>query len=412
MTYRQTADMTEKSQKLSVERTAVVILNWNGRSFLERFLPGLLASIHSPEDEVIIADNASTDGSMEMISERFPKVRTMVFSRNHGFTGGYNLAFERISCRYFLLLNSDIEVPDNWLGPLVRWMDTHPDCGICAPKLHSWQEKDMFEYAGAAGGYIDRLGYPFCRGRIMKKLERDNGQYDTPADVFWVTGACLMTRSEVWKELGGLDPRFFAHMEEIDFCWRAQLAGYRVTVVPESTVWHIGGGTLPQDSPWKLYLNFRNNLMMLDNNLTATYFSDLYSKAEPDNTGDRHIGPKGRKQLSLAEDHRSRSRKIWRQAQRKASCLIFFRMLLDGCSAAVYLVTFRWKYFMSVVKAHRDFRKLRKEKPLTARHTPGNLLPGKDTSKLSGKDMPHVRGICKGWMIPRAMLGIRIGCKE
>lgn len=383
--------MAEESQKLIVARTAVVILNWNGRSFLERFLPGLLASIHSPEDEVIVADNASTDGSMEMMAERFPQVRTMVFSRNFGFTGGYNMAFERISCRYFLLLNSDIEVPDNWLGPLVRWMDTHPDCGICAPKLHSWQEKDMFEYAGAAGGYIDSLGYPFCRGRVMKKLERDTGQYDTPADVFWVTGACLMTRSSLWKQLGGLDARFFAHMEEIDFCWRAQLAGYKVTVVPESTVWHIGGGTLPQNSPWKLYLNFRNNLLMLDNNLAATYCAELCRK-------DRTLLPESGK---LSQQDGRPLMKIHRQARRKAARLIFFRMILDGCSAAVYLVTFRWKYFMSVVKAHRDFRKLRTEKPNT----------GEDmTHALTA--LPHVRGIYRGWMIPRAILGISIGGKE
>lgn len=380
--------MADESQKLIVGRTAVVILNWNGRSFLERFLPGLLASIHSPEDEVIIADNASTDGSMAMMAERFPKVRTIVFSRNYGFTGGYNHAFERISCKYFLLLNSDIEVPDNWLRPLVRWMDTHPDCGICAPKLHSWQDKDMFEYAGAAGGYIDRLGYPFCRGRVMKKLERDNGQYDTPADVFWVTGACLMTRSEIWEELGGLDQRFFAHMEEIDFCWRAQLAGYKVTVIPESTVWHIGGGTLPQNSPWKLYLNFRNNLLMLDNNLTATYFSRMF----PD-TG-------------------KEPRKILRQARRQSSFLIFFRMLLDGCSAAVYLMTFRWKYFMSVVKAHRDFRKLRKEKPQTVRHSLESVLQSNDMSRDTDRNMPQVRGIYRGLMIPRAIMGLRIECRD
>lgn len=379
--------MAEESQKLIVGRTAVVILNWNGRSFLERFLPGLLTSIHSPEDEVIVADNASTDGSMEMMAERFPQVRTMVFSRNFGFTGGYNLAFERISCRYFLLLNSDIEVPDNWLGPLVNWMETHPDCGICAPKLHSWQEKDMFEYAGAAGGYIDSLGYPFCRGRVMKKLERDNGQYDTPADVFWVTGACLMARSSIWKQLGGLDQRFFAHMEEIDFCWRAQLAGYKVTVVPESTVWHIGGGTLPQNSPWKLYLNFRNNLLMLDNNLAATYYAGMCRK---NGTSHDKTGQTDRLQP-----------KLLRQARRKAARLIFFRMVLDGGSAAVYLVTFRWEYFMSVVKAHRDFRKLRKEKP----HTGEDILQDCTT-------VPDVRGIFKGWMIPRAILGTRIECRE
>ena len=236
-------------------KTAVVILNWNTEGFLRDFLPGLLQSVRNVEGaEVIVADNASSDGSMTVMKEMFPQVRTIAFDKNYGFTGGYNRAFEQIDSEYFVLINSDIEVPQDWLGPLVDWMDTHPECGACAPKLHSWQEREKFEYAGAAGGYIDLFGYPFCRGRVLKRLETDMGQYDTPADVFWATGACLMVRSSLYRRLGGLDERFFAHMEEIDLCWRMQLEGFKVTVVPESVVYHLGGGTLPASSPFKLFL--------------------------------------------------------------------------------------------------------------------------------------------------------------
>ena len=244
-------------------KTAVVILNWNTEGFLKEFLPGLLQSVSKVEDaEVIVADNASTDGSRQVMKDIFPDVRTLEFDRNYGFTGGYNKAFGEIESDLIVLINSDIEVTENWLGPLVKWMEDHPECGACAPKLHSWQDKNMFEYAGAAGGYIDRYGYPFCRGRVLKRLETDRGQYDAPADVFWATGACLMVRSSLYRKLGGLDDRFFAHMEEIDLCWRMQLEGYKVTVVPESVVYHVGGGTLPATSPFKLYLNYRNNLLI------------------------------------------------------------------------------------------------------------------------------------------------------
>jgi GT2 family glycosyltransferase len=263
-------------------KTAVVILNWNTEGFLKEFLPGLLHSVGKVDGaEVIVADNASNDGSLKVMQELFPQVRTIAFEKNYGFTGGYNKAFEQIDSEYFVLINSDIEVTENWLSPLVDWMDTHPECGACAPKLHSWQERDKFEYAGAAGGYIDRFGYPFCRGRVLKRLETDNGQYDNPKDVFWATGACLMVRSSLYRKLGGLDERFFAHMEEIDLCWRMQLEGYRISVVPQSVVYHVGGGTLPATSPFKLYLNYRNNLLMLENNLSRT-FALKYRHLTPD----------------------------------------------------------------------------------------------------------------------------------
>ena len=320
-------------------KTAVVILNWNTEGFLKDFLPGLLRSVENTDGaKVIVADNASTDGSQKLMKEVFPQVRTLVFEKNLGFTGGYNEAFRQLlendRPEYFLLINSDIEVTDGWLEPLVRWMDTHPDCGACAPKLHSWQDRDMFEYAGAAGGYIDRFGYPFCRGRILKTIEKDKGQYDSPADVLWATGACLMVRSCVYESLGGLDERFFAHMEEIDLCWRMQLAGWKVTVVPESVVYHVGGGTLPASSPFKLFLNYRNNLLMLEKNLARTFALAEYRKG-------MSAGSAASKGL------------------KKAAHRIAARMALDWLSAIVYIVRGKKEDFKAVWKAHEEFFEIR-----------------------------------------------------
>ncbi len=314
-------------------KTAVAILNWNGKGLMEKFLPPLLESV-GPGTEVIVADNASSDGSVEMLKEKFPEVRVMVFSRNWGFAEGYNRTLMQLDAEYFVLLNSDIEVPGHWLEPLVEWMDSHPECGICAPKLLSYKDRNMFEYAGAAGGYIDKYGYPYCRGRVLKRIEEDRGQYDTPENVFWVSGACLMIRSGLYRKSGGLDARFFAHMEEIDLCWRVQLAGYKVTVVPESHVYHVGGGSLPNGSPKKLYLNYRNNLLMLRKNLAKT----IALKLKREGLGTRESAAKG---ISAAKR------------------TILARMILDGMSAAVYLATFRWSCFKAVVKAHKDFRKTR-----------------------------------------------------
>ena len=322
-------------------RTAVVILNWNTEGFLRQFLPALLDSVKGLDSvEVVVADNASTDGSSKVLKDEFPQVRTIQLDKNYGFTGGYNRAFRHLmeedgenAPEYFLLMNSDIEVSRGWIEPLIQWMDSHPECGACAPKLHSWQNKDMFEYAGAAGGYIDRFGYPFCRGRVMSRVEKDYGQYDSPAEVFWATGACLMVRSKVYESLGGLDERFFAHMEEIDLCWRMKLMGYRVEVVPSSVVWHLGGGTLPATSPFKLRLNYRNNLLMLSNNLARTYAVNLLRKGSSIH------------QAAL-------------KGCRKASAQIFKRMILDGMSAAVYLLTFKIDSFNAVVSSHRQYREL------------------------------------------------------
>lgn len=321
-------------------KTAIVILNWNGKHFLERFLPGLaetVAAENSSGDtgaEIIVADNASKDGSLEMLAEKFPAVRTIAFGENHGFTGGYNKALAQIEARYYLLLNSDIEVKGRWLSPLVRWLDSHPECGACAPKLLSLHDWDMFEYAGAAGGYIDRFGYPFCRGRVPGMTEKDCGQYDSPADVLWASGACLLVRAELYRRLGGLDDRFFAHQEEIDLCWRMQLEGYTVNAVPESKVWHVGGGSLPNDSPWKLELNFRNNLLLLENNLARTLALGIFRK--------------GRDGASVSAA----------KGLRRAGITIFARKCLDGCSALIYLLSFRFGSFRAVLRAHKAFRRL------------------------------------------------------
>lgn len=327
-------------------RTAVVILNWNTREYLGRFLPPLLESLQGLDADVVVADNASADGSRELLAERFPGVRTILLEENYGFTGGYNRAFAQLlgtgdspdvlrqahepsgndqePPEYLVLLNSDIEVSAGWLEPLVDWMDAHPDYAACGPKLHAlvpdgagdYRRTDRFEYAGAAGGYLDRYGFPFCRGRVLKRTEPDTGQYDRPADVLWATGACLLVRARCWRELGGLDPRFFAHMEEIDWCWRAWLAGWRVGVVPQSCVWHLGGGTLAPSSPFKLKLNYRNGLLLLENNLPAT------------------LGPL--------------------RARRR----ICTRKILDSCAAVVYLLSGKAASARAVRDAHREYRAL------------------------------------------------------
>lgn len=248
-------------------KTAVVILNWNTKGYLEKFVPGILHSLEGTDAELVVADSASTDGSMEMMAEKFPEVRRITLDKNYGFTGGYNRALSMIEAEYYVLINSDIEVQDGWIQPLTETLDRNPEVGACAPKLHSWYERDMFEYAGAAGGYLDSFGFPLCRGRIMNMVEKDEGQYDSPADVFWATGACLMIRSSLFRELGGLDDRFFAHMEEIDLCWRLHQRGQAIRVIPQSVVFHLGGGSLPASNPKKTYLNFRNNLFLLYKNL-------------------------------------------------------------------------------------------------------------------------------------------------
>ncbi len=245
---------------------SIIVLNWNGRSFLEKFLPSLLATRY-PDCTIIVADNGSTDGSLTLLRTRFPQVQVLDFQENHGFTIGNNKALEHITTDYFALVNSDVEVDPDWLLPLVEMMDADEKIAAIQPKILSWKEKNYFEYAGAAGGFIDWLGYPFCRGRIFDHLEEDLGQYDFPCEIAWASGACTLIRKSVTDAMGLFEPRFFAHMEEIDFCWRARNAGYTIMFQPKSKVWHVGGGTLKKENPHKTYLNFRNSLMTLFLNL-------------------------------------------------------------------------------------------------------------------------------------------------
>jgi len=245
-----------------MSKIAIVILNWNGSGMLSQYLPSVIE--YSRDDaDIIVADNASTDNSLQLMEQRFPQVRVIKLEKNWGFAEGYNKALQQVDAEYFVLLNSDVEVTHHWLLPLIDFMESHPDCAACQPKLLSAADHDRFEYAGAAGGYIDRFGYPYCRGRIFDEVERDNGQYDYLAPVLWASGAALMIRSTDYWKAGGLDGRFFAHCEEIDLCWRLRLSGRSIYCVPESMVYHVGGGTLPKSNPMKTFLNFRNNLTML-----------------------------------------------------------------------------------------------------------------------------------------------------
>lgn len=245
-----------------MEKLAIVILNWNGAEMMRRYMPTVLE--YSRDEAVVyVADNASTDDSLELLKKEFPEVKTIVLDKNWGFAEGYNKALRQVEAEYYLLLNSDIEVTPHWLTPLVDFMDANDDVAACQPKLLSIYNKVMFEYAGASGGYLDRFGYPFCRGRIFDTIEKDNGQYDQMADVLWATGAALFIRSRDYWDCGGLDGRFFAHNEEIDLCWRLCIRGRRVVCLPDSIVFHVGGGTLPKSNPMKTFLNFRNNLTML-----------------------------------------------------------------------------------------------------------------------------------------------------
>lgn len=294
-------------------KTAIVILNWNGKAMMERFLPSVIAN--SDGAAVIVADNASTDSSVDMLAATFPQVETIVLEQNYGFAEGYNRALRQVDAEYYLLLNSDVEVPQGWLQPLIAFMDSHPEYCACQPKLRSYYDRDSFEYAGACGGYIDKYGYPFCRGRIFNTVERDEGQYDTVADVLWATGACLLIRREDYWRAGGLDGRFFAHNEEIDLCWRLRLLGRKIACVPQSVVYHVGGGTLPKGNPMKTYLNFRNNLTMLYKNVPQ---SEL------------------RKVMAV-------------------------RLVLDYVAALQMLLTFKAGEFKAVLRARKAFKKWRKD---------------------------------------------------
>lgn len=304
---------------------AVIILNWNGEKLLREFLPSVVANTDTSIADVIVADNGSTDGSRELLRKEFPQVKLLEFDENLGFAGGYNRALRETGYRYTLLLNSDVETPAGWLTPLHDFMEVHPDAAACQPKILSYKQKGKFEYAGAAGGFIDRNGYPYCRGRIFDTVEDDNSQYDTTIEVFWATGAALMVRTDLYEKAGGLDERFFAHMEEIDLCWRLLLMGHTLWCVPASHVYHLGGGSLPAANPRKTYLNFRNNLLLLHKNLPA---ADLRGA-------------------------------------------LLRRRLLDTVAWAKFILTLDLPNASAILRAHRDFRRMRRE---YTTHPPVNLL--------------------------------------
>ncbi len=293
--------------------TAIVILNWNGEKYLKQFLPKLIEKTTIPDVEIIVADNGSSDNSLSMLKSEFPAIRTIVLDKNYGFSGGYNKSLEQVVADYYVLLNSDVEVTAHWLESLIEYMNNHTDVAACQPKIRSYYQRSKFEHAGAAGGFLDQFGFPFCRGRVIGVVEEDNGQYDTTFDVFWATGACLVVRSVLYWKVGGLDDAFFAHMEEIDLCWRFKSRGYRVVCVPESTVFHIGGGTLNVDNPHKIYLNFRNNLLLLYKNLP----NDLLKE------------------------------------------ILLFRFFFDYAAAFQLFVTGKPRNALSVFKARSDFKRMR-----------------------------------------------------
>jgi GT2 family glycosyltransferase len=290
-----------------MDKVAIVILNYNGRNFLEKFLPSVIR--YSSAYTVYVADSASNDDSVIWMRANYPQIQLIRLSNNHGYAGGYNRALAEIKADYYVLLNSDVEVTPNWLNPMIQLLDEQPQIAACQPKLLAYDNKTQFEYAGAAGGYLDWLGYAYCRGRIFEHCEMDRGQYDTAVPVFWASGACLFIRAELFHKMGGFDEDFFAHMEEIDLCWRLHIGGYQVYCCPKSVVYHVGGGTLPPSNPFKTYLNYRNSLAMLYKNL-----------------------PSDQK---------------WK--------IILFRLILDGISAVRYLPKGQWRDIWAIVKAHFKF---------------------------------------------------------
>ena len=291
-------------------KVAVVILNWNGKHLLEQFLPSVVQ--FSKEATVYVADNASTDDSVDFVKANFPTVTIVINATNTGYAGGYNEALQHIEADVYALVNSDIEVSENWLQPIIKTFQNEPKTAIVQPKILDFKNKDYFEYAGAAGGYIDQYGYPFCRGRIFDTLEKDNGQYDSNQEIFWASGACFFIRSSVYKELNGFDTSFFAHQEEIDLCWRAINKGYSIKYLFDSKVYHVGGATLQKGNPRKTELNFRNSLLMLTKNVPQ---KDLYR-------------------------------------------VLFIRMVLDGIAGIKFLLEKQPKHCIAILKAHLAFYKL------------------------------------------------------
>jgi GT2 family glycosyltransferase len=290
-------------------KIAIVILNWNGEKLFDTFLPSVIRHSSSENIEIIVADNGSTDKSIKHLNQFFPSVKILDLKTNYGFAEGYNQAIKQVDADFMVLLNSDVKVTENWIEPCIQLFETDEKLAAIQPKILSYNQPNLFEYAGAAGGFIDKFGYPFCRGRILNRIEEDLGQYNQPSPIFWATGACMFVRTSAFKTAGGFDGDFWAHMEEIDLCWRLKNRGYKIAYQPKSLVYHLGGGTLSYGSPKKIYLNFRNNLYMLFKNLPRHQFTRIF----------------------------------------------FARMVLDGVAAAKFILGFNLREFWAVVKAHASF---------------------------------------------------------
>lgn len=335
-----------------MKKVAVVILNWNGEKLLREFLPSVVERTNRDLGEVVVADNHSEDGSLVMLEQEFPEVKLIRFHENYGFAGGYNRALRLIEAEYVVLLNSDVEVGEGWLEPLVALLDKEKEVGAVQPKIKAWKEKEKFEYAGACGGFMDRYGFPFCRGRILNRTEADQGQYEDVAEVFWCSGAALCVRREVYEACGGLDERFFAHMEEIDLCWRMRNAGYKMKVQPASVVYHLGGGSLPMKHPKKLFLNYRNNLLMLYKNL----------------------------------------------ADKERKKVLRVRGLLDICAWGIFVIKGEWKNACSVMKAYKAYKQMRKEYPETASGSWGEgVYPGSIIYACYIRRIRTFSALCRRW---------------
>ena len=330
-----------------MKELAVIILNWNGEALLKQFLPTAAEHTIDEDTDLIVADNGSDDGSVAWMQREMPQIRIIRLDRNYGFAEGYNRAIREAGYKYSLLLNSDVEVTPGWTRPLLAFMRKHPDVAAVQPKIRSFRHREMFEYAGAAGGYIDRLGYPYCRGRLFDCVERDEGQYDgEPADICWASGAALMVRTDEYFAAGGLDADFFAHMEEIDLCCRIHARGWRICCVPDSMVFHVGGASLDKSDPRKTYLNFRNNLLLLHKNMPRR---------------------EGRK-------------------------LLLRRRLMDTLAFMMYAARFKFRHAAAVLRAHRDFRRMRRKYTDLPQHEYMSRLPGAQRNIIVDR---YLRGMKK-----------------
>ena len=328
-------------------KCSVVILNWNGEELLKKFLPGVIANSVSEYCEVVVVDNGSSDDSVRWIKSNHPDIKLICLDKNYGFTGGYNLAISQLNSEYSIILNSDIEIKDRWVEPLLEMLDNNSDVAAVMPKVLSQTRPEYFEYAGACGGYIDKFGFPFCRGRIISTVEKDEGQYDMPTEIFWATGAAVAIRNDLFRASGGFDEDYFAHMEEVDMCWRLKNMGYRIMVEPKSVVYHVGGATLSYSSPRKLFLNYRNSLYTIHKN-------------------------------TLGDNYKA---------------VVFLRMLIDGFLAMIYLLTLKPKSFMAVINAHNEYRRNKA------------ILDGKRLANLAMSSSQTTTGIYKRSIIISYMFG-------